>query len=150
MDFTTQLGFGILLKFFQATGRFPLHRKEISADEIQYVAGQLKVSPTLWSDYDWSGRSIKYHRSEIRELLGFREATVEDCNDLVIWLCEQVLPSVCNSKYIEETAYQRFRELRIEPPTPDRVGRFIKSAVHSFETRFYGCILQRLSETTQN
>ena len=146
----SKLGFGILLKFFQATGRFPLHRKEISADEIQYVAGQLKVSATLWSDYDWSGRSIKYHRSKIRELLGFREATVEDCNDLVIWLCEQVLPSICNSQYIEEAAYQRFRELRIEPPTPDRVGRFIKSAVHSFETRFYGCILQRLSETTQN
>lgn len=146
----SRLGFGILLKFFQAAGRFPLRQQEISDDEIEYVAGQLNISATVWPDYDWSSRSIKYHRAEIRELLGFLEATVEDCNELVKWLCDYILSETRNPQYIEESVYQRFRELRIEPPTPDRVDRFIKSAVHTYETCFHEKIFQRLSPSRQN
>jgi len=32
--------------------------------------------------YDWSGRQIKAHRSEIRGSLGFRESSVADAEKL--------------------------------------------------------------------
>ncbi len=31
----------------------------------------------MWADYDWQGRTIKYHRAEIRSLFDFREATAK-------------------------------------------------------------------------
>src|SRR4051794_19337458 len=36
------------------------------------------TDPVLWGGYDWSGRSIERHRAQIREELGFREATRDD------------------------------------------------------------------------
>ena len=41
----------------------------------------------MWPHYRWQGRTIEYHRAQIRKLLGFREATVEDGEALTAWLC---------------------------------------------------------------
>ena len=38
--------------------------------------------------YEWSGRTIKRHRAEIRAYLGFRECTVADAEDLAGWLAD--------------------------------------------------------------
>jgi hypothetical protein len=43
--------------------------------------------------YDWTGRSIKYHRVQIREALGFREFSVADEARFSTWLVEDVCPS---------------------------------------------------------
>ena len=58
---------------------------------IKHIADQLEIDPANWSNYDWSGRTIKYHRSEIRKLLGFREATVVDSEELVDWLPDDMV-----------------------------------------------------------
>ena len=42
--------------------------------------------------YDWRGRTIKYHRVQIRTALGFRESSVEDADQLVDWLTNEVVP----------------------------------------------------------
>lgn len=39
-----QLGFALLLKYFQIEGKFPRHRREIPQAAIAYVARQLKTS----------------------------------------------------------------------------------------------------------
>jgi hypothetical protein len=44
-----------------------------------------------WLQYEWQGRSIEYHRAQIRSLLGFREASVEDGEALAAWLSEHLL-----------------------------------------------------------
>ena len=86
-----RVGFALLLKFFQANGRFPSNRGEIPAAAVEYIIGQTRVASSNWDDYDWQGRTIKYHGAEIRALLGFREATVEDCESLMVWLRDHVL-----------------------------------------------------------
>jgi hypothetical protein len=69
----TRLGFALLLKFFEFEARFPRSGGEVPVQAVAYVAWQVKVDPAKFGSYDWSGRSIKYHREQIREAFGFRE-----------------------------------------------------------------------------
>ncbi len=61
----TRLGFGLMLKFFEQEGRFPQHVGELPKAAVDYMAGQVKVEPTLPAEYDWSGRSIERHRAQV-------------------------------------------------------------------------------------
>lgn len=40
--------------------------------------------------------------------------------------------------------YGRFRELKVEPPTPDRIERLIRSAIHTHEEQFFQTTFQKL------
>lgn len=72
------LAFALLWKFFLRHGRFPRERAELPDEVVEFVAGQVKVGAADLGFYDWSGRTIERHRAEIRELLGFRECSLED------------------------------------------------------------------------
>lgn len=86
----TRLGFAVLLKFFQFEARFPSHKNEIPKEIIIYIAKQLNIDSFLFDGYDWAGRVIKYHRSQIRDFLGFHEATVEETENVTDWLSKHV------------------------------------------------------------
>lgn len=112
-----RLGFAAMLKFFQAEARFPLHKVEIPDQAVDYLVQQTKTVPSMWSDYDWQGRTIKYHRAEIRSLFDFREATAEDSESVMTWLRDHVLTQERDPERATEAALQRFRELKLEPHT---------------------------------
>jgi TnpA family transposase len=145
----SRLGFAVLLKFFQTQGRFPRMAQEISQPAIEFVAEQVGVPATEWGAYDWQGRSIKYHRAEIRTHFGFREATVDDGEALVAWLCDHVLPKDCHEEHVEARLLTRCRELRIEPPSEDRIERLVRSAITSHEEKLCAMISARLDEATR-
>jgi Domain of unknown function (DUF4158) len=88
----TRLGFALLLKFFDLEGRFPAGPEELPAAAIDYVAGLVKVPPAELAAYAWSGRTIKYHRSQIRDERGFREVAGEDEQRMVEWLASELCP----------------------------------------------------------
>jgi len=71
----TRLGFAVLLKLFQTDGRFPRRPEDVSIAAVEALAFQVGVPAAAWQDYDWRGRTIEYHRAQIRAALGFREAT---------------------------------------------------------------------------
>ncbi len=79
----TRLGFAVLLKFFQLEGRFPYAKNEIPAPVIAFIAKQVGVPTAEYLQYDWGGRTIKQHRAQIRDALGFREATLQDAEELL-------------------------------------------------------------------
>jgi hypothetical protein len=85
----TQLGFALLLKFYGRFGRFPRVRAELHQDAVEYVAKQLGVDAGSLGFYEWSGRTIKRHRAEIRQHMGFRECTVADAEKLTDWLARE-------------------------------------------------------------
>ncbi len=145
-----RLGFAALLKFFQRQGRFPAGREEIAAAAVEYLVRQTNVAASSWADYDWHGRTIKYHRAEIRALLDFREATAEDSEAVMAWLREHALRRERNPERIREAALGRFRELRLEPPTAERLDRLLASALRSFEEQFSEALLARLSSKTKD
>ena len=70
----TRLGFAVLLKFFQQEGRFPQHKHEVPGIVITFLATQVGVDASAYLQYAWQGRTIEYHRAQIREALGFRES----------------------------------------------------------------------------
>ncbi len=140
-----QIGFAILLKYFQTFARFPDSPKEIPEAIISYIAQQIQISSNYYSDYDWQGRSITNHRAAIRKLFGFRVAKVADGEEMVDWLKAEIIPNEQRIEPITELVYQRFRELQIEPPTPGRVERLVKSAIAKYETDFQEQTLERLT-----
>jgi TnpA family transposase len=143
-----RLGFAALLKFFQAKGRFPVHRGEIPGEAIDYLVQQTKTVPSMWADYDWRGRTIKYHRAEIRSLFDFREATAEDSESVMTWLRDHILTQERDLERVTEAALQRFRELKLEPPTTERLDRVIRSTLRGFEEEFSRKVFERLSPST--
>lgn len=144
-----RLGAAILLKFFQLEGRFPQHKHEIPSSVISYMAKHVSVSPDAFLAYDWSGRSIKHHRAEIRSFLGFREATSQDAEDLATWLCQTIIPHEYRLDRLRSAAIERCRALHIEPPTPGRIDRVSRSALHAHETQFFAATLQQLSPSVR-
>lgn len=139
------LGFVVLLKFFRAEGRFPYNPQEVPPEAIQHLAKQAGLDPADWWRYDWKSRTIKNHRAEIRSLLGFREATVADCEAMLAWLQEHYLDNERKVERVTAAALARFRELHLEPPMPERLERVVRSAIAGHERSLCARIMERLS-----
>lgn len=127
--------------------RFPDSSAEIPDIIISYIASQLKIDPNLYSQYNWQGRSLKNHRAEIRQLFGFRTATLSDSEEISNWLIENILPNEQRFEPLLQLIYQRFRELQIEPPTPQQVERLTRSAIHQHENNFCNQTFSQLTPT---
>jgi hypothetical protein len=140
------LGFALLLKFFEIDARFPRQASEVPTAAVSYVAGQVSVPADDFADYAWSGRTIEYHRSQIRSALGFREATRDDEERLAAWLAQEVCPVELREERLRRALLARCRAERIEPP--GRVERILGAAEASFERQFCTQIAGRLSEET--
>ncbi len=78
---------------------------------VSFVAKQVDVAPEAYLQYDWQGRSIEYHRAEIRKLLDFRESTVADGEQMKHWLIAEVLPQEHQDERLREEAYAWFRRM---------------------------------------
>src|SRR5664280_3048473 len=83
--------------------------------------------------YEWSGSTIEYHRAQVRDHLGYRVATVADRERLTVWLSEAVAHAERRPEGVREELLAEFRRLRIEPPTPGRLVRMVRSALRTAE-----------------
>lgn len=104
--------------------------------------------PELYAQYDWTGRSITYHRTQIREFFGYREDVLEDAREFTDWLCRDILYQDHDFEHIQAHVYRRFREFKIVPPSPDRIERLIRSAIHTYEESFFQATFQNLPSST--
>jgi hypothetical protein len=142
----TRLGFALLLKFFELEGRFPRHAGEAPKAAVAYLAAQLKLEAKRFTDYEWTGRTIRYHRAQIRGVLGFREATVRDEDELANWLAKEICPLELSADRRREALVARCRAERIEPPASGRIERILGSVQESFDQHFTAHTVDRLSE----
>jgi len=145
----TRLGFAVLLKFFQREGCFPFFKNEVPSVVISFVATQVDVAPALYLHYAWTGRTIEYHRAQIRKALGFREYIGEDAERMQQWLIAELLPQEHHEERLREQAYKWFKREHLEAPTSDRLTRIIRSALYTFEQQLYDATLARLPEASQ-
>ncbi len=144
----TRLGFAVLLKLFQAEGRFPRRPEDVPAAAVEAIAGQVGVTAAAWQGYDWRGRAIEYHRAQIRAALGFREATLDDAEALGRWLDGQALALERRPDQLLAAARERFRSQHLEPPSPERLERLVRSVLHRHEEAFCAALLARLPPET--
>ncbi len=140
-----QIGFALLLKHFQLFAYFPEDKSSISQAIISYIASQVNLPESSYSEYDWQGRSAKVYRVEIRRLFNFRVASIQDSEEMIDWLTGEILPDEQKNEAITELVYQRFRELQLEPPTKLQVERLIRSASAKYEANFCQQILDKLT-----
>jgi TnpA family transposase len=142
----TRLGFALLLKFFELEARFPHAAEEVPPAAVEYVAAQVQVPAEQFGAYSWLGRSITYHRHQIRTAFGFREATRADEMMLIDWLVQEVCPVEFNAEHVRETLLARCRVEQIE--LPGRVERIIGAAQAAFEEQFCARTVAQLSAAT--
>ena len=112
----TRLGFSLLLKFYARHGRFPRGRGELPDEAVAYVARQVGVPASDLGFYEWDGRTVEYHRAQVRKFLGFRECTVADAEKLAAWLAGEVCQSERRAERVREELLQRCRQEGIEQP----------------------------------
>lgn len=143
-----KIGFAVLLKFFQNEARFPSQKFEVPKPVISYIGKQFFSEPELYAQYDLNGRTIKAHRVQIREFFEFREATVKDSQDVAEWLIQHVLQQNQEWEHLKESVYRRFRELKVEPPTTERIERLIRSAIFSHEEQLFHSTFRKLPSST--
>jgi hypothetical protein len=146
----TRLGFAVLLKFFEQEGRFPNGPVEVPVEVVDFVACQLGLSLAMLAAYDWSGRSWKVHRAQIRKRFGFRESNEADAEALTGWLAEKVWPQGPRRQQAEAALVERCRKERLEPPSPGRITRILNSSGHRFDERFASTTLKRLPNGTRD
>lgn len=143
-----RFGFAVQLKFFEIEGRFPRSPREVPAAALRYLASQLGLSINVFQKYDWRGRARKDHRAAIRAYLGFRPFTVADGAKLDDWLRQEVVPFDQNAQSLTETMLDWCRNLRIEPPSPNRIERRIRSLLHRHEAELFATIAGKLPGET--
>ncbi|HZM66318.1 MAG TPA: DUF4158 domain-containing protein, partial [Nakamurella sp.] len=144
----TRLGFALLLKFYTREGRFPRGRSELPDDAVDFVGRQVKVPAADLGLYEWAGRTIESHRSQIRQHLGFRECTVADAEVLTSWLAADVCTRERRPDQVREELLGWCRAEQIEPPSAGRIERIVRSALHSGELALVLRISARLAPAT--
>ena len=145
----TRLGFAVLLRMFAVEGRFPRRPEDVPLAAVEAIAAQGGVSAAAWRGYDWHGRAIRYHRAQVRAALGFRESTDEDAATLAGWLEGQALDLERRHDRLAAAARERCRALRLEPLSPERLERLVRSALHRQEEAFCAAVLARLPPETR-
>lgn len=140
----TRLGFALQLKFFQIAAEFPASSNSVPAVAVSYLAKQLVIPTRCWGDSDWENRTVKFHRTQIREKFGFREATDLDQEAAVTWLASEIVPFQLAEEKLLEELRQYLREWKLEPPTVERINRIVRSAKNRFEEVFTDHILAQL------
>jgi hypothetical protein len=145
-----RLGFAVLLKCFQYEARFPQHSQDVPEDIVHYIADQLAIPAEVYAQYNWQGRSIKNHRAQIRDFLGFRPYTETDEKPLMQWLEMKIFSHEQQMEALIEKIYQRLRTLKIEPPTPAQIERLARAALNHYDENLYERIAGKLSPELGN
>ena len=142
----TKLGFALMLRFYTERGRFPRGRSEIPDAAVEYVARQVGVERTEIAFYEWSGRTKRFHRNQIRDALGFRECTVADadCGDGVAG--RERDPGRAEPRIGYGSTAGPLPGGAIEPPTVGRIDRMVRSALHRGEELLFARVTARLPD----
>ncbi len=131
-----RLRFAVMLLFFRARGRFPRAAAEVDGTAVAELARTLGVpEPSVTEPLlpDAADRTAERQRAEIRALLGFREAGAADAEALGDWLRDYAVARTRDPVELAADAEARCRALCIEPPTPDRIARIVRTAVRAYE-----------------
>jgi hypothetical protein len=117
-----RLDFAVLLKYFQLENHYPKHIKFIDPLMLNSIANQLNIFPSFINHFDWEGRSTERFRQEIRDFVGYRQASKKDVYNLKLWLFKNVFPNSVKKSQRIEHAYTYFRENRIGKIYPLRLS----------------------------
>ncbi len=144
----TRLAFALLLKAFQLAGRFPDRHDDIAERVVMHLAMQVGVSVDAFVAAPWSERTQRHQRGQIRDYCGFRAFHADDESRFVAWLSTCVTALDPEAEPLLRLAYGHLRAQQIEPPSPRRLRRLVRAALHTYEERLVATITAQLSPAT--
>jgi len=145
---TTRLVFALMLKFYGRHGRFPDGDGDLPREVVEFVARQVGVAPADLRRYEFSGRTVEYHRAQIRSHFGFRECTVEDAQAIERWLAEHVARADPRQDVVSQELLALCRRWRVEPPAEGRIDRIARAAIHAAQRSLTERIASRIPAAT--
>ena len=140
-----QLGFAVMLKFFQLEARFPNHIGEIPSTVVDFIRRQLKLNQVDFQSYRLSGRVHQRHRSQIREFFGYCRIDNQRKQQLKQWLISEVLPEGPHLESLRQQVSQYLRAHKIELPSAKEIARLIRSATRAHDQQFCRSIAAQIN-----
>ena len=140
----TRLGFVVMLKFYEIEGRFPAYPEEVPRAAVDYMASLVRVDPALFAKYSWRGRTIEYHRAQIRKAYGTRPPTETDEDRWARWLAGEMCPAETNRDRLAAAVRRRCPSEKVEPPASGQVERVVASGCRRFDEAFAATVAGRL------
>ena len=144
----TRITFAVLLKAFQFDGGFPERREDVAGSIVAHLARQAGVPPEAYAEGEWSERTQRYQRAQIREHCGFRVFRAQDEPTFIAWLSERVTSPNLEAETLKIAASGHLRSQRIEPPARERWRRLLRTAVWKREERLVTEAATQLSPAT--
>jgi TnpA family transposase len=141
----------VMLKFFQAEGRYPENDDPISLELVTSLAKQIDIDVKEFdiTEQQWNNRSIERFRQEIRQLLNYRRATVSDGQQLVKHLMQDHdILTMTDAKQLEK-AYEFFKLHKLEPLKTSEIRKYITTAITQIEADIFAKITNSLSIETK-
>jgi Domain of unknown function (DUF4158) len=77
------------------------------------MASLVKVDPALFAKYSWRGRTIEYHRPQIRKAYGTRPPTEADEDRWARWLAAEMCPTEISQDRLAAAVRQRCRSEKV-------------------------------------
>lgn len=144
----TRFNFALMLKYFQIFCRFPNNQEIIPQSIVFHVAKQIGITETNFiKDSSFSSSVAKSHRQQIRDFLGFKLSKESDVPLFINWLIEKVLPDGKDSvSFLQEKSYAYFQEVKVEPFSPMKIERYIRSALTTFEKNLFLKLFESLDK----
>ena len=122
-----------MLKFYEIEGRFPAYREEVPQAAVDYLASLVKVEPARLAKYSWRGRTIEYHRAQIRRVCGTRPPTEDDEDRWARWSAEETCPTETNRDRLATALRRRCHSEKVEPPSTGQVERMVAPGCCRFD-----------------
>jgi hypothetical protein len=146
---STRLSFAVLLKTFQFEGHFPERREEVVTTIVFHLANQTGVPPEAYFEEEWSERTQRHQRAQIREYCGFQLFHAGDEPDFIAWLKERVTSFNPEAEAFKIAAHGHLRTLCLEPPPPERMRRLLRLAVGQREEQMVAEATAQLMPATR-
>ena len=146
IDVRNQITFGVMISYFKTYIKFPANKNNtISSKLISQVIDDLEINESSAVDFKWEGRTVERYRSEIRLLLGYREATNNDSKHFIKYLLKDILPRHPSKGLLMEQVKVYFNQNKIEIFKDSQLHRYINSAKYQFEQEFLKSIYENLN-----
>jgi hypothetical protein len=142
-----RLGFLTFLKCYQLLGYPPRQKTDIPKEIVEWIAHQIKLSPSLFQEYEWKNRVWDRHLTLIRKITGFRGFEIEDIRNLSQWLIEKA-GQVNSEKELFNAAIHKCRESMLELPSENELRRLVNSSRQKFFERLYQNVLNKTGSNT--
>jgi len=151
LGINNQIAFGLMLAHFKIFVKFPsIDDKPLPMHLLTQTVEMLGFELLSSFSFDWSSRTAKRYRNEIREYLGFREVTENDAHVFITYLIEDILPKHPSHCTLSKQVKKYFQEQKIEIFKSKKLKRYIASAKHQFEQLFFQSIFDHLSRDERN